>query len=125
DLVHDEFAAALFGDSPLGRPILGSVETVGALTRRQIAGYYQRRYTPSAMVVSVAGNVVHDDVVRLVRRAFEARLDTPATPRANAAPARGYPATPVTVVPDDTEQAHIVVGGVGVSRYDERRFAVG
>src|SRR5207302_4281176 len=49
----------------------------------------------------------------------------PATPRANAAPARGYPATPVTVVPDDTEQANIVVGGVGVSRYDERRFAVG
>src|SRR5581483_9816519 len=49
DLVHDEFAAALFGDTPLGRPILGTVGSIGALTRRQVAGYYQRRYRPDSM----------------------------------------------------------------------------
>ena len=124
DLVHDEFAAALFGDSPLGRPVLGTIDTVGALTRRQIAGYYQRRYTPSSMVVSVAGNVVHDEVVRLVRRAFDGRTGTP-PPAHRTVPHRAEPAATVRVVADDTEQANIVIGGLGVSRHDERRFAVG
>src|SRR5581483_3441806 len=66
DLVHDEFAQALFGDTPLGRSILGTVESVTALSRAQVAGYYRRRYLPGEMVVSVAGNVVHAEVVRLV-----------------------------------------------------------
>src|ERR1700709_1947066 len=65
DLVHDEFAAALLGDTPLGRPILGTVESIGGMTRAQVYGYYRRRYRPGAMVVSVAGNVVHRDVLRL------------------------------------------------------------
>src|SRR3954462_14756663 len=65
DLVHDEFSAALHGDTPLGRPILGTVESIGAMTRAQVYGYYRRRYRPGAMVVSVAGNVVHRDVLRL------------------------------------------------------------
>ncbi|PZS35404.1 MAG: peptidase M16 [Pseudonocardiales bacterium] len=128
DLVHDEFAAALFGDTPLGRPVLGSVPSIGALTRRQIAGYYTRRYTPDAMVVSVAGNVVHGEVVDLVRRAFDGRLDSslaPQPPRAQHARTLHTPARPVAVVADDTEQANLVLGGHGVSRHDPRRFAIG
>ena len=125
DLVHDEFASALFGDTPLGRSILGTVDTIGALTRRQVAGYYQRRYEPSSMVVSIAGNVDHAEAVKLVRRAFDGRASAP-TPGARATHAStATPARPVTVVPDDTEQANVVLGGVGVSRHDERRFAVG
>src|SRR3954451_16304427 len=81
DLVHDEFATALFGDVPLGRPILGSEESIHALTRRQVNGYYRRRYTVDGMVVSAAGNVEHADVVRLVRAAFAGRLDDTAGPR--------------------------------------------
>ncbi|MEP7020926.1 MAG: pitrilysin family protein [Pseudonocardiales bacterium] len=128
DLVHDEFAAALFGDTPLGRPVLGSVSSIGALTRRQIAGYYKRRYTPDAMVVSVAGNVVHSEVVELVRRAFDGRFDSslePQPPRAQHARMLHTPARPVAVVADDTEQANLVLGGHGVSRHDPRRFAIG
>jgi predicted Zn-dependent peptidase len=128
DLVHDEFAAALYGDVPLGRPILGTEASIHALTRRQINGYYRRRYTTDAMVVAVAGNVEHDEVVRLVRRAFADRLD-PARP---TYPARrpgdgrfGLPGTPTTVRPDDTEQANLVLGCHGLSRHDPRRFAVG
>src|SRR3954463_11312358 len=70
DLVHDEFSTALFGQVPLGRSILGTEESILALTRKQVHGYYKRRYTTDAMVVSVAGNVDHGDVVRLVRHAF-------------------------------------------------------
>src|SRR2546423_4251979 len=49
DLVHDVFASTLFGDTPLGRPILGSVTSITALRRAQIAGYYRRRYRPRDM----------------------------------------------------------------------------
>jgi predicted Zn-dependent peptidase len=126
DLVHDEFAAALFGDTPLGRPILGTVESIAALNRRQIAGYYERRYQPHSMVVSVAGNLEHREVVRLIRHAFEGRLDTARSGRsARRAPRGQLPAVPVRVVADDTEQANIVLGAHGVSRNDPRRFAVG
>src|SRR6478736_2691099 len=53
DLVFDEFAGALYGDTPLGRAILGTVESIGKLTRAQVHGYYTRRYRPGEMVVSV------------------------------------------------------------------------
>src|SRR5450755_3465098 len=59
DLVHDEFSSALFGDTPMGRPILGTIESINALTRSQIAGYYRRRYQPGAMIVAAAGNLEH------------------------------------------------------------------
>ena len=128
DLVHDEFAATLFGDAPLGRPILGTAESIHALSRRQIHGYYRRRYTADSMVVAVAGNVEHADVVRLARRAFEGCLDESRSarpPRAAANGAPPAPTRPATVRPDDTEQANLVLGCHGVSRHDARRFAVG
>jgi predicted Zn-dependent peptidase len=129
DLVHDEFALTLFGDRPLGRPILGTEDSIHALTRRQINGYYRRRYRPDGMVVSVAGNVQHDAVLRLVRRAFAGRLDeslATAAPRAALGDERlRPPSCAVNVVPDDTEQANLVLGCHGLSRHDPRRFAVG
>jgi predicted Zn-dependent peptidase len=127
DLVHDEFAMALFGDRPLGRPILGTEESIHALTRRQIHGYYRRRYTTDAMVVSVAGNVEHDAVLRLVRRAFAGRLDeTRSYPTRTVTADRSQsPGRAVQVVPDETEQANLVLGCYGLSRHDPRRFAIG
>jgi predicted Zn-dependent peptidase len=128
DLVHDEFAGALFGPTPLGRAILGTDDSIRALTRRQINGYYQRRYTPDAMVVSVAGNVDHAEVVRLVRRAFGDRLDATLGPQAPRRGPEHVPSAPhraVTVVEDDTEQANIVLGAYAVSRHDPLRYALG
>ncbi|HKF32669.1 MAG TPA: pitrilysin family protein [Jatrophihabitantaceae bacterium] len=127
DLVHDEFAAALFGDAPLGRSILGTIDSISALTRRQVAGYYRRRYRPEGMVVSAAGNVDHAAVVRQVRKAFEQRVDAAADP---IAPRSGHtggnaPAERVRVVSEETEQANVVVGMYSVSRHDARRWALG
>ncbi|MDQ1743255.1 MAG: hypothetical protein QOE23_1594 [Pseudonocardiales bacterium] len=127
DLVHDEFSAALFGDVPLGRSILGSEQSINQLSRKQIHGYYSRRYRPSEMVVSVAGNIDHGEVVQLVRRAFTGRLrdgDSGAEPRPDRR-LHTAPARPVNVVSDDTEQANIVLGTMGLSRFDERRFVLG
>ncbi len=127
DLVHDLFGEALYGDTPLGRPVIGAVGTIETLTRDRIAGYYRRRYRPETMVVSAAGRLDHADVVRRVRRAFGARLDSGATPspaRTGRRPGRG-PVRRLAVLDRPTEQANLVLGGTGLARSDERRFALG
>ena len=127
DLVHDEFAEALFGDTALGRPILGTEDSINALTRTQVHGYYTRRYRPAEMVVAVAGNIEHGEVVQLIRRAFLQRLSN-SSHEPSLRPDRRHahaPATPVNVVADDTEQANIILGTLGMSRFDDRRFVLG
>ena len=128
DLVHDEFAAALFGDTPLGRPILGTVDVDRRADPPSGRRLLPAPLPPDAMVVSVAGNIRHAEVVGLVRTAFAGRLDELARRSRRATSARARctrrPAT-VKVVGDDTEQANLVLGTHGVSRHDPRRFAVG
>jgi predicted Zn-dependent peptidase len=124
DLVFDEFSSALYGDSPIGRPILGTVESIAALTRPQVHGYYTQRYQPGEMVVSVAGNFAHRDVVSLVRRAFD-EVSAPQGSRPDRATAPSRPDRDVAVLGDDTEQANLVLGTYGMSRYDPQRFALG
>jgi predicted Zn-dependent peptidase len=127
DLVHDAFSAALYGDTPLGRPILGTVEGIGTLSRATVNSYYRRHYQPQNMVVSAAGNLDHATVVRLVRKAFDrvgALGDaSPVEPRTGRAPRRGPGGVHVQSRP--TEQAHLVLGVPGLSRVDDRRFALG
>jgi len=127
DLVHDVFGEALFGDTPLGRPVIGAVETVATLTRDRIAGYYRRRYKPETMVVATAGRLRHADVVSRVRRAFGSQLDSPATPLPIRAGTRSErpPVRRLAVLGRSTEQANLVLGGTGLARTDERRFALG
>jgi predicted Zn-dependent peptidase len=125
DLVHDEFSVALHGDTPIGRPILGTVESITALTRRQVHGYYTRRYSPATMVVAVAGNVHHADVLRQVRRAFQDEDGPGPALRSRPQQPPQAPVRPVSVVGDDTEQANLLLGCCGMSRHDERRFALG
>jgi len=126
DAVHDLFSEALFGDTPLGRPVIGSVQTIEALTRDTIAGYYRRRYQPPTMIVAAAGRLEHAEVVRRVQAAFGSRLGTdaePAPPRSGRAVGRS-PARRVAVLDRPTEQANLVLGGTGLARSDERRFAL-
>jgi predicted Zn-dependent peptidase len=129
DLVHDEFAQTMFGDTRLGRPILGTVESINALSRRTVHGYWKRRYRPENMVVAAAGNVDHATVVRAVRKAFDAAGLLDEGDAVPAAP-RGASRQPVShgglrLVRQDTEQANIVLGVQGVARDDDRRFALG
>jgi predicted Zn-dependent peptidase len=124
DLVHDVFATALFGDTALGRPILGTVASVSGLRRAQVADYYRRRYHVPDMVISVAGNVEHGTVVTLVRRALvRSGLVDGRPPRRTPAPRAT--AARATVVGEDTEQANVVLGTRGTSRFDDRRFTAG
>jgi predicted Zn-dependent peptidase len=125
EAVHDLFASALFGDSPLGRPVIGTVEGIETLSRSSIAGFYRRRYTLPQLVVAAAGGVDHARLLGLVRKAFGERLTGDATP----APVRASASSPAsfrTVVHQQraTEQTNLVLGTTGLSRNDPRRFAL-
>src|SRR5450755_3643903 len=80
DTVHEAFAARLYGDTPLGRPILGSVDSINAITREQIAEHYAARYTPDNLVIAAAGSLEHGEVVELARSAFSPVLTGEAGP---------------------------------------------
>ncbi|RKN38715.1 M16 family metallopeptidase [Streptomyces hoynatensis] len=130
DGVHDLFARTLFGDSPLGRPVLGTVETINALTRDRIARFYRRHYDPTRLVVTAAGNLDHDALVAQVAQAFGEALSAgaeagaePVGPRSGQRGLRA--AGRVDVLERRTEQAHVILGMPGVSRHDERRWALG
>ncbi|MGH3303975.1 MAG: M16 family metallopeptidase, partial [Streptosporangiaceae bacterium] len=75
DTVHEAFTAKLFGDTPLGQPILGTTDSINAISRDHIFEHYQARYTPEHLVVAAAGNLEHEMVVELVRQAFGPVLD--------------------------------------------------
>src|SRR5580658_9482220 len=80
DLVHEAFAAQLFGDTPLGRPILGTVDSINSISRERIYEHYRARYTPDNLVVAAAGNLSHEGVVSLIEAAFGSALDGSAAP---------------------------------------------
>jgi len=128
DTAHEAFTAKLYGDTPLGRPILGTTDSINAITREQIYEHYRARYGPEHLVVAAAGNLDHDTVVRLVTDAFGPALDRaaePALPRLNGDHAPGQVGTGTKLISRGIEQANLVLGCEGLPRTDERRFALG
>lgn len=124
DVVHDVFMAAHFGDTPLGRPILGTQDTIRSLTPRGIRSFYRRRYSPDRTVVAVAGNIEHSWVVERVRRAFAGLAERPLGPAVRGRTARASGAGSTVVQRRPLEQANVVLGLPGITRTDERRYAV-
>ena len=128
DIVHEKFASAMFGDAPLGRSILGTVDNISHLSRRSIHGFYRKYYTPDRLVISVAGNVDHARIVKLVRQAFErggvdlageTKPFTPIQAKAKVNRAGGLISHVKT-----TEQSNLVIGVPGLDRADERRYVM-
>ena len=122
DLVHSVFSETVYRDHPLGREVLGDAGTITAMGRDQVYRYYKRRYTPDNLVIAIAGNVEHEHVVALVADALEGWQPHEAARARRTAP--GPLAEPgVTVRERPTEQAHVLLGGSGFARNDERRHA--
>jgi predicted Zn-dependent peptidase len=122
DLVHDLFASAVFPGHPIGREVTGGPSTIAAMTRDAIADFHGAHYHPSNVVVAVAGNLDHDDVVALVDAAtIGAPGERP--PRVHH-PGEPGPA-PTAVVEDDLEQVHLVLGMRALRRDDPDRYAFG
>ena len=125
DALGDVFSSTLFGDHPIGRPVIGNVESVTSMTRAQLRSFHQRRYSPQRMVVAVAGNVDHDTVVALVREHFGHRLirgQHPVGPRRGTARIPGKPT--LTLINREADQAHMSLGVRAPGRYWQHRQAL-
>src|SRR5690349_18298661 len=123
DLVHDLIAEAVFGDHPLGRPVIGTAEVISSIPRDAIANYHDSMYVPANIVVAAAGNIQHERIVELVERALERRNENVAS-RLNARPPLVQEPPPrLRFQQKDTEQYHVCLGAPGISRSDRRRFA--
>ena len=127
DVVHDLYTQTLWPEHPLGRPILGTVETIEAASRTSVRRFYGRHYLPGNLVVAAAGNLRHDDLVRLLRQRMETgrKLGARDTSVWNLrAPGRApKPSGEHLVKRRKTEQAHICLGTNGLARNDPDRFA--
>jgi predicted Zn-dependent peptidase len=122
DLVHDVFAGALFPDHPLGREIAGTIDTISAMPRDAIADYHHAHYHPENVVVAVAGNVDHDEVLANVSAKLPASSVHHRAPRRDGACARDP--EPTAFVDRPLEQAHVVLGMRALPRDDPDRYAL-
>jgi len=122
DRVHDVLATAVHGDHPLGRRVLGDAQVIGTIPVADISSYHQAHYTARNVVVAAAGHLEHEEIVDLARRAL-----SPPAGEGNGLPrdGAGDPGPRFAFQSKETEQYHICFGGPGISRSDERRFALG
>lgn len=122
--VEELLAAAMFNGHPLGRPITGTLETVDAITRADLAAIHRRLAFGPGIVVSAAGAATHEELTALAREKL-----------GSARPAgRGFPfkrwdgrkpgCEPVRLEEGSAEQTHLALGFHGYGRHDPRRFAL-
>ncbi len=122
ELVHDLFSEAVFGRHALGRPVIGTAEVISTVSRRAIASYHRTMYAGGNIVISAAGNIEHERLVKLLSRA-EKRGAQPAKGRPVRAPLVKEPPPGLRFQRKDTEQYHVCLGAPGIARSDRRRFA--
>jgi len=119
DVAFENFTIAVFSGHPLEAPVLGTRESIRGMSRDDILGYWKRRYGAGSMVVAGAGSLEHEAVVEMVSSRFGDwsgdSVDHEHLPNT--------PVSSVSITRRDTEQAHIVLGGKGLNRSDERRWA--
>jgi predicted Zn-dependent peptidase len=127
DLVYDLFTQTLWPDHPLGRPILGTKETIAEAGRASVRRFYKRHYVPGNLVIAAAGGVRHDDLLDLL----SSHMDT-GKPRdgsqasswnVRAGGTAPGPSGKSIVKRKKTEQANILLGTNGLARTDADRFA--
>ena len=108
-------------DQPLGREVAGVKETVSSLTQQELRGYWRSQYIPANMVVSIAGDITHDEAVTYTRNIFD---DWTGATSAAWIPAKDEQNEPRLLTEfRETEQAHLCLSLRGISNSDPDRFA--
>ncbi|MDJ0334789.1 pitrilysin family protein [Salinibacterium sp. G-O1] len=126
DVASERFFEAVMGAHPLGRPIGGNPETIGAVSREAVWQHYRANYRAQDLVITVAGAVDHDELVARVSAALE-RADWDLDDHAAPVPRRTSThdlverGSPLVVVKRPIEQANILLGVAGLAAADERR----
>ncbi|MCX6427728.1 MAG: pitrilysin family protein [Actinobacteria bacterium] len=128
DLVQELFSDTYYGDTPIGRSILGTTESINGVSRSAVFNYYKKRYIPQDLVIAVAGNIKHKKVVEMVERALsrDGFLNVHGSPQVRPdTPIRIKNQQSVGLINRKTEQANMFYGVAGVARNDDRRFTMG
>jgi predicted Zn-dependent peptidase len=119
--VFDLLGEAVFGSHPLGRAIIGRSSVIASTSVQEIARFHRRRYVPANIVIAAAGAVDHDALVKLAaERVPDGRRR--AAPKPGSSPSRSAPGR--RFESKETEQFHVCLGAPGISRHDERRYAL-
>ncbi len=145
DRVFDMLGEAVFGDHPLGRAVIGRAEVVRAVELDGLHAFHSEHYLPGDIVVAAAGSVDHDELVRMIDagappaqarasmpKTAQEGLAVPGAPQAAGNRGKGFISHTddpsferrVRFLRKDTEQYHVCLGGQGISRHDDRRFAL-
>ena len=128
DYIHELYLETYYGNSPLGRSILGTVDSINSMSRNAVFNYYKKRYQPEDLVVSVAGNIKHKKVVKLVEEALSRDgfldVDSRSSNKRESVAVKTPGLGKVGLLDRKTEQGHVVYGFPGLARSDDRRFAL-
>ena len=122
DEAAEQSSAALFPDHPLGREVLGTQESVAAMTAERIREFFDRHYRPGNMVAAVAGDLDHRRGGRRARAHGSRGRSGRRPPRTGRPP--DDKVEPLAVTRRATEQAHLVLAARSVDRTDPRRYAL-
>jgi predicted Zn-dependent peptidase len=120
DLVHEIFVTAFWPDHPLGRPILGTEETIGRLPRAKIIEHYQETFQPSNVIFAASGNVTPDDVLPFLEKHFPVTARTPFR-REWSAPTPNQHV--ILREKRELEQVHLCLGSRGFPQQGHERYA--
>lgn len=108
DTIFDRFLELAMPKSRLGKPILGSVESIGEMKRATIAAFHERHYRPENITVSVAGNIDHNQIVALAHKHLKFKRS------ASSIEPVAYEATEIRgfrrAIRRPSEQAHVLIG---------------
>lgn len=116
----DLLAAQVWGDHALGRPILGTADTVGSFTPESLRANFHRRYRGDQLVIAAAGDLRPDELVRLVEASFAPPVGEPPVP--DPAPLALPPS--VSHTEDDVQQLYLSLGTRAIPYGDPRRYAM-
>lgn len=120
DRVHDILAGAVFGDHPLGRRVLGEAKVIASIPVPEIEAYHGDRYTGANIVVGAAGHLDHERIAALAQRLVSPDPGASSSGGAD----RAEESARLRFYGKDTEQYHICFGAPGLTREDERRYAL-
>ena len=122
DLVHEMFSKSFWGHHALGRPILGTAETVERFDREALQNWFRQWYAPNNMVITAAGNISHQQLLDLIQPRFGARASAE-TARHDGPPLPAHRTEIASRSKNELEQVHLCLGVPAYSMVDSRRYA--
>lgn len=128
EVIHDLFFEQAFGDHPLGKPILGDPKIIEKFDRKSVSSYFRNHYSPSQIVIAVAGDVGHEEVKKHLNRFLKPKFLSAASQKSQKNAGAKRLKRPkilsgTKVVKRELEQSHIIVGFPGMPNDHADRYA--